>query len=109
MKRYTHLPQVVLGAAFGWSIPMAFSAVSESLPRRRFNADLDVVIAIHHRILGIVGHRPQNVGEEHQPAAQILFGENDRLIIGILQVAVLALMGAVGWLNGLGWERSCCS
>ncbi len=27
MKRYTHLPQVVLGAAFGWSIPMAFSAV----------------------------------------------------------------------------------
>ncbi|VEC61602.1 4-hydroxybenzoate polyprenyltransferase [Klebsiella aerogenes] len=34
----------------------------------------------------------------------ILFGENDRLIIGILQVAVLALMGAVGWLNGLGWE-----
>ncbi len=32
MKRYTHLPQVVLGAAFGWSIPMAFAAVSESLP-----------------------------------------------------------------------------
>ena len=32
MKRYTHLPQVVLGAAFGWSIPMAFSAVSEALP-----------------------------------------------------------------------------
>ena len=31
----------------------------------------------------------------------ILFGENDRLIIGILQVAVLVLMGAVGWLNGL--------
>ena len=28
MKRYTHLPQVVLGAAFGWSIPMAFAAVS---------------------------------------------------------------------------------
>ena len=27
MKRYTHLPQVVLGAAFGWAIPMAFMAV----------------------------------------------------------------------------------
>ena len=27
-----HLPQVVLGAAFGWSIPMAFAAVSESVP-----------------------------------------------------------------------------
>ncbi len=32
----------------------------------------------------------------------ILFGENDRLIIGILQVAVLALMGAVGWLEWAG-------
>ncbi|OZI14101.1 4-hydroxybenzoate polyprenyltransferase, partial [Sodalis-like symbiont of Philaenus spumarius] len=32
MKRYTHLPQLVLGAAFGWSIPMVFTAVSESLP-----------------------------------------------------------------------------
>lgn len=32
VKRVSHLPQVVLGAAFGWSIPMAFAAVSESLP-----------------------------------------------------------------------------
>ena len=32
MKRYTHLPQVVLGAAFGWAIPMGWAAVSESLP-----------------------------------------------------------------------------
>ncbi|XNM48245.1 UbiA family prenyltransferase [Escherichia coli] len=31
LKRYTHLPEV-LGAAFGWSIPMAFAAVSESVP-----------------------------------------------------------------------------
>src|SRR5690625_4139158 len=31
-KRYTHLPQVVLGAAFGWSIPMAFAAVSGHVP-----------------------------------------------------------------------------
>lgn len=32
----------------------------------------------------------------------ILFGEHDKLIIGILQVAVLALMALIGWLNGLG-------
>ncbi|MEC8417636.1 MAG: 4-hydroxybenzoate octaprenyltransferase, partial [Pseudomonadota bacterium] len=32
MKRYTHLPQVVLGAAFGWAIPMAFMAVLETVP-----------------------------------------------------------------------------
>ena len=32
MKRYTHLPQVVLGAAFGWAIPMGWAAVSETVP-----------------------------------------------------------------------------
>ena len=31
-KRFTHLAQVVLGAAFGWSIPMAFAAVTGSVP-----------------------------------------------------------------------------
>lgn len=34
----------------------------------------------------------------------ILFGRHDKLIIGILQVAVLALMVAIGRLNGLKWE-----
>lgn len=32
MKRYTHFPQVVLGAAFSWAIPMAFGAVLGSVP-----------------------------------------------------------------------------
>ena len=32
MKRFTHLPQVVLGMAFSWGIPMAFAAVSGELP-----------------------------------------------------------------------------
>ncbi len=32
MKRYTHLPQVALGAAFSWSIPMAFMAITGDLP-----------------------------------------------------------------------------
>ena len=32
MKRYTYYPQVVLGAAFSWGMPMAFSAVTGELP-----------------------------------------------------------------------------
>jgi 4-hydroxybenzoate polyprenyltransferase len=32
MKRITHLPQVYLGAAFGWSVPMAFAAQTGSVP-----------------------------------------------------------------------------
>ncbi|TAH77099.1 4-hydroxybenzoate octaprenyltransferase, partial [Salmonella enterica subsp. enterica serovar Enteritidis] len=33
----------------------------------------------------------------------ILFGRYDTLIIGILQLGVMALMALIGWLNGLGW------
>ncbi|MBM7093951.1 UbiA family prenyltransferase, partial [Streptomyces sp. S12] len=32
LKRYTHLPQVYLGMAFGWGIPMAFAAVRGEVP-----------------------------------------------------------------------------
>ena len=32
MKRYTYLPQVYLGAAFGWAIPMAFAAQTGTVP-----------------------------------------------------------------------------
>ena len=32
MKRYTHLPQIVLGLAFSWGIPMAFAAQRSELP-----------------------------------------------------------------------------
>ncbi len=34
----------------------------------------------------------------------ILFGQYDKLIIGILQIGVLALMAIIGELNGLGWD-----
>lgn len=104
MKRYTHLPQVVLGAAFGWSIPMAFSAVSESLPLScwlMFLANILWAVAYDTQYAMVDCDDDLKIGIK---STAILFGENDRLIIGILQVAVLALMGAVGWLNGLGWE-----
>ncbi len=32
MKRFTHLPQLVLGLAFSWSIPMAWAAQADTLP-----------------------------------------------------------------------------
>ncbi len=51
-KRYTHLPQVVLGAAFGWSTPMAFAATEGFLPpvcRLLFLANLLWVVAYDTR------------------------------------------------------------
>ena len=102
MKRYTHLPQVVLGAAFGWSIPMAFAAVSESVPLScwiMFLANILWAVAYDTQYAMVDRDDDVKIGIK---STAILFGLFDKLIIGILQVAVLALMATVGWLNGLG-------
>lgn len=104
MKRYTHLPQVVLGAAFGWSIPMAFAAVSESLPLScwlMFLANILWAVAYDTQYAMVDRDDDLKIGIK---STAILFGRQDKLIIGILQVAVLALMVAIGRLNELNWE-----
>ncbi|MDT3410342.1 4-hydroxybenzoate octaprenyltransferase [Kosakonia cowanii] len=103
MKRYTHLPQVVLGAAFGWSIPMAFAAVSESVPLScwiMFFANILWAVAYDTEYAMVDRDDDLKIGIK---STAILFGRHDKLIIGILQVLVMAMMAAVGWLNGLGW------
>ncbi|MBZ0058021.1 MULTISPECIES: 4-hydroxybenzoate octaprenyltransferase [unclassified Leclercia] len=102
MKRYTHLPQVVLGAAFGWSIPMAFAAVSESVPLScwlMFLANILWAVAYDTQYAMVDRDDDLKIGIK---STAILFGRQDKLIIGILQVAVLALMVAIGYLNQLG-------
>ncbi|KKY87968.1 4-hydroxybenzoate octaprenyltransferase [Leclercia sp. UBA2479] len=101
MKRYTHLPQVVLGAAFGWSIPMAFAAVSETVPLScwlMFLANILWAVAYDTEYAMVDRDDDLKIGIK---STAILFGRQDKLIIGILQVAVLALMVAIGYLNGL--------
>ncbi|WP_330986189.1 MULTISPECIES: 4-hydroxybenzoate octaprenyltransferase [Enterobacterales] len=103
MKRYTHLPQVVLGAAFGWSIPMAYAAVSETLPLScwlMFLANICWAVAYDTQYAMVDRDDDLKIGVK---STAILFGKQDKLIIGILQVAVLALMAAVGWMSGLNW------
>ncbi|MHA1094631.1 4-hydroxybenzoate octaprenyltransferase [Enterobacter ludwigii] len=103
MKRYTHLPQVVLGAAFGWSIPMAFAAVSESVPLScwlMFLANILWAVAYDTQYAMVDRDDDLKIGIK---STAILFGRHDKLIIGILQVAVLALMVTMGYLNGLNW------
>lgn len=104
MKRYTHLPQVVLGAAFGWSIPMAFAAVSETVPLScwlMFLANICWAVAYDTQYAMVDRDDDLKIGIK---STAILFGRYDKLIIGILQVVVMVLMALVGWLNGLGGE-----
>ncbi|AMO51042.1 4-hydroxybenzoate octaprenyltransferase [Enterobacter sp. FY-07] len=103
MKRYTHLPQVVLGAAFGWSIPMAFAAVSESVPLScwiMFLANILWAVAYDTQYAMVDRDDDVKIGIK---STAILFGRFDTLIIGILQLAVMVLMASIGWLNGLSW------
>ncbi|MDV5138498.1 4-hydroxybenzoate octaprenyltransferase [Chimaeribacter arupi] len=102
MKRVTHLPQVVLGAAFGWAIPMAFSAVGESLPLTcwlLFIANLCWTVAYDTQYAMVDRDDDLKIGVK---STAILFGAQDKLIIGLLQLATLVLMIIVGQLMQLG-------
>jgi 4-hydroxybenzoate polyprenyltransferase len=102
MKRYTHLPQLFLGAAFGWAIPMAFMAVTEAIPSVAwvlFSATL-VWALIYDTQYAIVDRDDDlKIGVK---STAILFGEQDRLVIGALQVLMLGLLIWVGVLAGRG-------
>ncbi|MFH8133032.1 4-hydroxybenzoate octaprenyltransferase [Pantoea osteomyelitidis] len=98
MKRYTHLPQVVLGAAFGWAIPMAWSAVSETLPLvcwLVFIANLCWTVAYDTQYAMVDRDDDVKIGVK---STAILFGRFDKLMIGLLQLATLGLMALVGML-----------
>jgi 4-hydroxybenzoate polyprenyltransferase len=98
MKRYTHLPQVVLGAAFGWAIPMGWAAVSESLPLvcwLVFIANLCWTVAYDTQYAMVDRDDDLKIGVK---STAILFGRYDKLIIGLLQLATLGLMVLVGLL-----------
>jgi len=101
MKRYTHLPQVVLGAAFGWAIPMAWAAVSESLPLECwlvFLANICWTVAYDTQYAMVDRDDDIKIGVK---STAILFGRYDKLIIGLLQLATLGLLALVGLLMQL--------
>jgi len=98
MKRYTHLPQVVLGAAFGWAIPMAWAAVSESVPLTcwlLFFANICWTVAYDTQYAMVDRDDDLKIGVK---STAILFGRFDKLIIGLLQLAALVLLVAIGLL-----------
>ncbi|WP_218586272.1 4-hydroxybenzoate octaprenyltransferase [Acerihabitans arboris] len=102
MKRVTHLPQLVLGAAFGWSIPMGYAAVSESLPLScwlLFAANILWTVAYDTQYAMVDRDDDIRIGVK---STAILFGRYDKLIIALLQAATLLLLIYLGRLEGLG-------
>lgn len=102
MKRHTHLPQLVLGAAFTWSVPMAFAAETGSLPNPLwllFCAGLVWTVAYDTFYAMVDREDDLRIGVK---STAILFGEADRAITAALQALVILLLGLCGLRFELG-------
>lgn len=96
MKRHTHLPQVVLGAAFAWGIPMAYAAQAGELHQGMWLIYLAVVLwTVAYDTFYAMVDRDDDLKIGVKSTA-ILFGEQDRLITGMLQVMALYALLLVG-------------
>lgn len=102
MKRYTHLPQVVLGAAFSWGIPMAFAAQLEALPAALWLIYLgNLLWTVAYDTAYAMVDREDDLVVGIKSSA-ILFGRHDRLMIGLLQLASLLCLCLAGKAFALG-------
>lgn len=96
MKRYTHLPQLFLGAAFSWAIPMAWAAEANELSQLTwllFTANVLWTVAYDTLYAMVDRDDDLKVGIK---STAILFGEADRAIIGALQAMVIVILIMVG-------------
>lgn len=85
MKRYTHLPQVVLGCAFAWAVPMAFTAQQLRVPDEAWLIYTATVFwTIAYDTMYAMSDREDDLKIGIKSTA-ILFGDADRLMVGILQ------------------------
>lgn len=103
LKRHTYVPQLWLGAAFGMSIPMAFSAVTDAWPPPlawlAFTAN--IVWSTAYDTFYAMVDRDDDIRAGARSTA-ILFGDLDLTAIGILEATFLAAMALVGQRASLG-------
>ncbi|MEY2909494.1 MAG: hypothetical protein RLZZ602_2017, partial [Pseudomonadota bacterium] len=102
MKRVTHLPQFVLGAAFSWAIPMAFAASLNELPQGLwwlFAANLLWTVVYDTQYAMVDREDDLEVGIK---STAILFGSLDRRIIGLIQISSIICFIGCGNAFNLG-------
>lgn len=102
MKRYTFFPQVVLGAAFAWSIPMSFSAQTNGLPPvvwLIYVATLLWTVAYDTMYAMVDREDDVKIGVK---STAILFGQADTAIIAALQVLTVILLWFAGMSVDMG-------
>lgn len=99
-KRFTYMPQAVLGVAFAMAVPMAFAATLNSVPLAAWWLFAAVVAwAIAYDTMYAMADRPDDLKIGVKSSA-ILFGRYDRLLVGLFQVLVWGLLTLSGALFG---------
>jgi 4-hydroxybenzoate polyprenyltransferase len=103
MKRVTHLPQFILGAAFSWSIPMAFAAVTNTMPTALwwlFFGNLLWTVVYDTQYAMVDREDDLAIGIK---STAILFGHLDRRLIAVMQIGALACFVKTGTAFDFTW------
>jgi len=103
-KRFTQLPQCVLGVAFSWGIPMAYAALTNTVPPEAwwiFAANFCWIVAYDTQYAMVDRDDDIAIGIK---STAILFGRFDNLMIGFLHLSALMILSVVGWSRELSWH-----
>ena len=101
-KRWTHLPQVVLGLAFGMSVPMAFSAQTGSIPVSAGWIFLATIVwTLIYDTFYAMADRDEDIKIGVKSTA-ILFAKYDQIFITFLQILLIIVFVVIGNLFDLG-------
>ena len=91
-KRWTHLPQFVLGLAFAMSVPMAFAATNGSVPDGAWWVFVATVIwTVIYDTMYAMADREEDLKIGVKSTA-VLFAKFDKLLIGMLQICLFLLL-----------------
>lgn len=107
MKRYTQLPQAYLGIAFGFAVPMSFSAQIDSIPAVAWVMYLAVILwaLVYDTMYAMVDKEDDlKIGVK---STAILFGDKEREIMAVLQLIIIALLTTIGQMKQLGLFYYC--
>lgn len=98
MKRYTHYPQIVLGMAFSWAIPMGFAAQLNDIPPVAWLLYIVTILwIVSYDTMYAMADKEEDLKIGVKSTA-IIFADNDKLIIGLLQLTFTLGMVTIAWL-----------
>ncbi|WHL25057.1 MAG: 4-hydroxybenzoate octaprenyltransferase [Candidatus Blochmannia vicinus] len=97
LKRYTYLPQLMLGLLFSWPILMAFTAINRPISSTAWllfamNTIWTIVYDTQYAMMDREDDKYIGV-----KSSAVLFGNMDKFIIGIFQFIIIFILGMIGW------------